>query len=76
MNRQISADIATVRASLFDVIDAGWQCDSKCDLKHPWAFPTEMFPGDQAPSDRAIQLRTKFVDQVIDRIVELHEKGL
>jgi hypothetical protein len=65
------ASITTVRAALFDVIDAGWQCSRSCDLRHPWAFPTEMFAGDAQPNDDDLQLRDRFVDAVIARIAQL-----
>jgi hypothetical protein len=65
------ADAATIRAAIADVVDAGWQCGKGCDLRHPWMFPTEMFPGDEEPNANDIELRGKFIDAVTARLHEL-----
>lgn len=65
------ADVATIRAAIADTLDSGWQCSKGCDLHHPWMFPTEMFPGGEEPNANDIELRGKFMDAVVVRLVEL-----
>lgn len=65
------ADAATIRAAIADTLDEGWQCSKGCDLRHPWMFPTEMFPGDEEPNANDIELRGRFTDTVLRRLREL-----
>lgn len=69
-DRQV-ASVTVVRAALADVLDGGYQCSRGCDLKHPWLFPTELFPGDKQPTDDDLGLRERFLDAVTARIAEL-----
>ncbi|HEU4509054.1 MAG TPA: hypothetical protein VFR78_12485 [Pyrinomonadaceae bacterium] len=66
--------VAQMRAALADVLDSGYQCSDSCDMRHPWRFPTERFPGDAEPNDFAIELRWKFIDVVVQRLAELREQ--
>jgi hypothetical protein len=63
--------VFVVRAAIADVLDAGWQCEHGCDLRHPWMFPTEMFAGDDVPTDDDLLQRECFMDAVCARITAL-----
>jgi hypothetical protein len=57
MNRRPFADTATIRAAIFDVIDAG-------DEGYAWEFPLN-------ESDRQTERRTRFADAVVSMIEDL-----
>lgn len=62
------ADTKTIRAALFDVIDAGCTCDS--GEKHPWELDDDL--NDPAQTEDVVnERRARFVDAVIDRIADL-----
>ena len=67
--RQMFAGTATVRAAIFDVIDAGCSCFSE---EHPWELyknPND----DEQDEDIGSAQRERFVDDVIARIAELQQ---
>lgn len=74
--RRLFADESAIRAAIADVIDGGWQCGNSCDLRHPWRFKTEMFSGDEQPTDADIEHRTRFMDAVCARLATLQSHGL
>lgn len=62
-------DMAMVRTALFDILDAGSECDVfGCPHGHLWIF------NPQDETDGETQNRTNFVDRVIDRIQDLQSK--
>ena len=68
-SRGNTATINLLRASLFDILDAGSECATPdCPHGHLWIF------NPQDESDLETQNRTNFVDRVIDRIQDLQSK--
>lgn len=59
------ASMATVRAAVADILDAGWQCAKGCDIKHAWRF----YPDDESELETAN--RERFINAVAARITRL-----
>lgn len=65
---QMFAGAATIRAAIFDVIDAGCSCES--GEKHPWELD-ENINDPESTEDVVNQQRSRFVDAVIKEIANL-----